>query len=80
MGVYVLNLGKFELATGAYTVDFYIPLRAEKPVAMDDFEFMNGRAATVGKLIDTPTEKFFRIQANLSQNLDSGATPSTSTS
>ena len=42
-GVYVLNLGKFELATSAYTVD---------------------------KLIDTPAEKFYRIQANLSQNVD----------
>jgi hypothetical protein len=37
---------------------------------MGDFEFMNGRATTVDKLIDTPTEKFYRIQANLSQNLD----------
>jgi len=34
-GVYVLSLGKFELATSAYTVD---------------------------KLIDTPAEKFYRIQ------------------
>ena len=70
VGVYVLNLGKFELATGAYTVDFYLSLRSEEPVEMGDFEFMNGRAATVDKLIDTPTEKFYRIQANLSQNLD----------
>jgi hypothetical protein len=70
VGVYVLNLGKFELATGAYTVDFYLSLRSQKPVEMGDFEFMNGRAATVDKLIDTPTEKFYRIQANLSQNLD----------
>ena len=36
-GVYVLSLGKFELATNAYT---------------------------------SPTEKFYRIQANLSQNVD----------
>lgn len=70
VGVYVLNLGKFELATGAYTVDFYLSMRSEEPVEMGDFEFMNGRAATVDKLIDTPTEKFYRIQANLSQNLD----------
>jgi hypothetical protein len=70
VGVYVLNLGKFELATGAYTVDFYLSLRSQEPVEMGDFEFMNGRAATVDKLIDTPTEKFYRIQANLSQNLD----------
>jgi hypothetical protein len=70
VGVYVLNLGKFELATGAYTVDFYLSLRSQEPVEMGDFEFMNGRATTVDKLIDTPTEKFYRIQANLSQNLD----------
>ena len=70
VGVYVLNLGKFELATGAYTVDFYLSLRSQEPVEMGDFELMNGRAATVDKLIDTPTEKFYRIQANLSQNLD----------
>lgn len=70
VGVYVLNLGKFELATGAYTVDFYLSLRAERPITMDEFEFMNGRAATIDRLIDTPTEKFYRIQANLSQNLD----------
>lgn len=70
VGIYVLNLGRFELATGAYTVDFYLSLRAEQSIAMDEFEFMNGRAATVDRLIDTPTEKFFRIQANLSQNLD----------
>ncbi len=70
VGVYVLNLGKFELASGAYTVDFYLSLRADQPGVIDEFEFMNGRAATVDKLIDTPTEKFFRIQANLSQNLD----------
>ncbi len=70
VGVYVLNLGRFELATGAYTVDFYLSLRADRPMTMDEFEFMNGRASTVDRLIDTPTEKFFRIQANLSQNLD----------
>ena len=34
VGVYILNLGKFELATGAYTVDFYLSLRADKPVEM----------------------------------------------
>lgn len=70
VGVYVLNLGRFELSTGGYTVDFYLSLRADEPVEMGEFEFMNGRAATVDKLIDTPTEKFFRIQASLSQNLD----------
>ena len=33
-GVYVLSLGEFELATSAYTVDFYLSLRAEEPKEM----------------------------------------------
>ncbi|MCX7750378.1 MAG: hypothetical protein N2320_02275 [Candidatus Bipolaricaulota bacterium] len=70
VGVYVLNLGRFDLGSGSYTVDFYLSLKADRPIPLDEFEFMNGRAATVDRLIDTPTEKFFRIQANLSQNLD----------
>ncbi len=70
VGVYVLNLGRFDLASGSYTVDFYLSLKSDRPVPMDEFEFMNGRATTVDRLIDTPTEKFFRIQASLSQNLD----------
>lgn len=37
VGVYVLNLGKFEVATGSYTVDFYLSLRADEPVDMDQF-------------------------------------------
>lgn len=70
VGVYVLNLGRFDLGSGSYTVDFYVSLKSDRPFPMDEFEFMNGRAATVDRLIDTPTEKFFRIQASLSQNLD----------
>lgn len=70
VGVYVLHLGRFDLGSGSYTVDFYLSLTSDQPVSMDEFEFMNGRATTVDRLIDTPTEKFFRIQANLSQNLD----------
>src|SRR5438874_10892938 len=68
IGIYVLNVGKFDLQTGTYTVDFYLDMTSVPPEAdMGDprFEFINGRAASIDKLIDKPTERFYRIQANL---------------
>src|SRR3990167_2701373 len=65
VGVYILNLGKFDVSTGAFTVDFYLSLKCESVCPKQDFEFMNGRASSVDKIIDAPSEKFYRIQANL---------------
>ena len=69
VGVYVLNVGKFELSTGQYTMDFYLSLTSDRPIADNSFEFMNGRASSFEKLSDEPTNKFYRIQANLYANL-----------
>src|SRR3989344_2898871 len=65
VGVYVLNLGKFDISTGAFAVDFYLSLKCESVCPKQDFEFMNGRASSIDKIIDAPSEKFYRIQANL---------------
>lgn len=64
VGVYVLNLGKFDVSTGAFTVDFYLSMKCDTECS-NDFEFMNGRASSTDKIIDEPKEKFYRIQANL---------------
>lgn len=72
VGLYMLNIGKFEVATGTYTIDFYLDLTSVdgRPMGEQKVEFMNGRAQSMDKIIDTPTEKFFRIQANLMTNVD----------
>jgi hypothetical protein len=70
VGIYVLHVGKFDVSTGSYTVDFYLSLKCSEPCSPDKFEFMNGRATSIDKLIDKPNEKFYRIQASLSQNID----------
>lgn|SRR3989338_1185554 len=70
VGTYVLNVGKFEVSTGSYTIDFYLDFRCDTNCSPERFEFTNGRATSIDKLIDTPTEKFYRIQASLSQNID----------
>jgi hypothetical protein len=70
IGVYVLNLGKFDVATGSFTADFYLSMACPKECDPSGFEFMNGRAATMDKIIDEPDEKFYRIQANLNSPID----------
>ena len=70
VGLYLLNLGKFDVATGSFTADFYLSIKCEKECPSYDFEFMNGRAASLEKIIDEPDEKFYRIQANLLSSID----------
>lgn len=70
VGIYVLNVGKFEVSTGSYTVDFYLSFQCDKPCDPGHFEFMNGRASSVDRIIDEPNNKFYRIQADLMSNID----------
>ncbi len=70
VGLYVLNLGKFDIATGSFTADFYLSMKCETKCSPEKFEFMNGRATTIDKIIDTDNEKFYRIQANLNNPID----------
>jgi hypothetical protein len=70
VGVYIINLGKFDIATGTFTVDFYLDLKCSKNCSDVNFEFINGRANSLEKTIDAPNEKFYRIQANLNSPVD----------
>jgi hypothetical protein len=70
VGIYVLNLGKFDISTGSFTADFYLSLTCDNVCPQQDFEFMNGRASSIDKIIDEPNQKFYRIQANLNSPID----------
>lgn len=70
VGIYALNLGKFDVATGGYTADFYLSLKCDSNCSPGNFEFANGRATSTDLIIDKPTEKFYRIQANLASPVD----------
>jgi len=69
VGLYALNLGKFDVSTGSFTADFYLSLKCDNACS-SDFEFMNGRANSIDKITDNPNEKFYRIQANLNSPVD----------
>lgn len=70
VGVYVLNVGRFDVASGSYTVDFYLSMKCDSDCEPGGFEFANGRATLVDLLLDRPSEKFYRIQASLAENID----------
>ncbi|MEM4755535.1 MAG: hypothetical protein QW594_00165 [Candidatus Woesearchaeota archaeon] len=70
VGLYVLNLGRFDIATGSFTADFYLSMTCKEECITPSFEFMNGRATSIDKMIDLPNEKFYRIQASLASPVD----------
>lgn len=71
VGMYILNLGRFDIATGSFTADFYLSMRCPDRNCLDiNFEFMNGRASTMDKIVDTADEKFYRMQAQLASPID----------
>lgn len=70
VGLYLMNVGKFEIATGSFTADFYLTLSSTTDMGDPRLEFLNGRATSTDILLDTPTEKQMRIQANLMTSLN----------
>ena len=71
VGVYVLNVGELDLRTGTYTMDFYLSMRCPTVACnFGSFEFLNGRASSITVEENSTTEKFWRIQATLYENLD----------
>jgi hypothetical protein len=71
VGIYVLNIGEFDLKSGTYTMDFYLSMQCVRPnCKLGLFEFMNGRAQSISLEENSSTLRFWRIQANLYDNLD----------
>jgi len=62
IGLYLLDISKYDIRTGEFTADFYLDFHCNDNCSPEKFEFMNGRATSVSKDIDTPAEKFYRIQ------------------
>jgi len=75
VGVYVLNVGKLDTSTGAFTIDFYLSFSSDRPFDPSKFEFANGRATVIDKFQDEPSVRFYRIQASLADSLDLSSYP-----
>jgi len=70
VGIYVLQIGKFDLSTGSYTIDFYLSMACNGKCNLGSFEFMDGRADTETLIENTTNERLYRIQGSFYENLD----------
>ena len=72
LGIYIVNIGKFEVATGNFNVDFYLTIKTESAnqFPLDSFEFMNGRATHIEKIYSEKNMHQYRILANLTSPVD----------
>jgi hypothetical protein len=70
VGIYVLQIGKFDLTTGSYTIDFYLSMSCVGKCNLGSFEFMDGTADNERLIENTTNERFYRIQGSFYENLD----------
>jgi len=70
VGVYVIDFKQFSVADGTYQTDFYLNLRSAENISINDLEFMNGHITSIDTVVDTPTEKNYRIYAVMTANPD----------
>jgi hypothetical protein len=72
VGIYIVNMGKFDVSSGNFTADFYLTLKTKsKPkYPLDSFEFMNGRATHIEKILSEENKIQYRILASLSSPVD----------
>jgi hypothetical protein len=82
VGVYVLSLGKLDIASATFTSDFYLQLDSDQPIPDSSFELMHGQISSIEKTEDTAEketvngaevtkyEKFYRIKASHETPID----------
>lgn len=70
VGIYVLNLGEYDISIGTYTADFYLWFEWNGSKAPTNFELMNGRIAEKKLLYNETGYLFYRIHADLFEKVD----------
>jgi len=57
VSIYIIDFNRIDVEAGTVGVDFYLNLKSDTPVSIDDFELMNGMITSVSLVKDTPHEK-----------------------
>jgi len=70
IGIYVVDFNRVDVGAGTVGADFYLHLKSDTPVSINDFELMNGMITSVTTVTDTPLEKEYRIIAVLTAEPD----------
>jgi hypothetical protein len=70
IGIYIVDFKNYNVADGTVDVNYYLSLKSDSNVSIQDFEMVNGQANAIGTLIDTPHEKYYRIFAAMTTDPD----------
>jgi len=70
VGLYLLDISKYDIRTGEFTADFYLDFKCSENCSPEGFEFMNGRATTSDLAINNSNEKFYRIQGTFGSRVN----------
>ncbi len=70
IGIYVVDFNRVDVGAGTVGADFYLHLKSDTPVSINDFELMNGMITSASTVNDTPYEKEYRIVAVLTNEPD----------
>jgi hypothetical protein len=77
IGVYAGDFRHFNVEDGTFQTNFYLSLytKNDNNISINDFAVTNGQITSVDTLINTPTEKYYRIYATLTADPDLGLYP-----
>jgi len=70
VGIYVIQIGQVNLASGTYTIDFYLTLQCSGKCTVGSFEFLDGHATNVVLIENETNLKQYRIEGEFLRNLD----------
>ena len=70
VGTYVLNAGEYDISKGTYTIDFYLWFEWKGNKAPVNFEIMNGKIDRMKLLYNESGYLFYRVHADLFDNVD----------
>jgi hypothetical protein len=70
ISIYALDFNRVDVGAGTVGVDYYLNLKSEIPVSINDVELMNGMITSVSTVKDTPYEKEYRVIAVLTAEPD----------
>jgi len=70
IGVHIMDFNGFSVADGTAETNFYLSLRSDQPVSLDNIELMNGQITSVYSFVNTSGEKTYRIYATITADPD----------
>ncbi|MCS4541453.1 MAG: hypothetical protein HY929_03900 [Euryarchaeota archaeon] len=69
VGIWLVNIEKFELSTGSYNIDFYLWFKWQGNLSPKNYEFMNGRTTSIDTRVDRSDYTEFRIRGTFLKTL-----------